>query len=371
MHVLHVVDNFGHGGTEMHVLKLTRALRARGHTVSLLLIGRDGPLAEEYARDGVVVHRRPVGSLLSIALWSRVRAVAECIEHVDPQVVHAHDIYSNVVIALARSLCRGQRRWIASQRFGMPKSMAWRVALRFAFRRADFVTANGVGTQAIVHRLIGASEKAVVTPNFLEPECFVEPEDRLARQLATLAAAGVTNRPGTVWLGSVGRLQPVKRVDRMIRAVATLRARGLDVELLIVGDGGERAALEAEARSLGVAEWVHFLGARPRLPLSQVLFDIALLTSSSEGVPNALVEAFACGVPCVATDVGGVARLVGGQHGIVVDATDEAAFADAVEQLARSVELRATLGRQAYDTAVTQWHEQMVLPLIERVYHGT
>jgi L-malate glycosyltransferase len=369
LRVVHLVDNLRAGGTELHVLKLTRALRARGIDVRLVLIGESGILEQEYAGDGVTVEKQRVGSFQSMGLPSRLRAIARAVFASRPHVVHAHDRYSNLVAALLPRPANHCPLFIASQRWGMPSSVGWRIASRVSFARADLITANGTGTLDIARSLALHPSKVVAVPNFLENECFPDGPARSARAKALRESLPVPISSATVLLGSVGRLEKVKRVDWQLRLTRRLLDDGHDVGLIVVGEGSERARLEALKSQLALESRVFFLGHLPRLPLPHAAFDVALLTSSSEGTPNSIVESMACGVPCVATNVGGVSGVVqDGTTGLLVDVGDESAMLAAASRLVTDDSLRESFGRNARGIAKTRWHEAVVVPQLLSLY---
>ncbi|MEE4118126.1 MAG: glycosyltransferase [Paracoccaceae bacterium] len=157
---------------------------------------------------------------------------------------------------------------------------------------------------------------------------------------------GVPRAPGTgLELLFVGRLVGVKGLFVLLEALALLGRR--DLRLTLVGDGADRAALEAEARRLGIA--ARFLGYRSQSEVADALrgADALVLPSFAEGVPVVLMEAAASGLPVVATRVAGVEELVrDGESGIVVPPGDAAALAGALERLAdMTPEMRGRMGR--------------------------
>ena len=128
---------------------------------------------------------------------------------------------------------------------------------------------------------------------------------------------------------SVGRLVPVKGMDRLIRAWAEVCKVTPDARLAIIGDGGERSALESLVSELGIAENVHFAGWADPLPYLAAARCFSLL-SHNEGMGRAVVEAFAASLPCVVSDVCGLSELVDDEVGRVVDADDAAEVAQAL-----------------------------------------
>ncbi len=144
-----------------------------------------------------------------------------------------------------------------------------------------------------------------------------------------------------------GRLAGVKGVPILLETLARLRERDPGLELTLAGDGPDRAKLEEEARRLGVADGVHFLGYQSSAQVRSLLqeTDVFVLPSFAEGVPVVLMEAMASGVPVVATQVAGVSELVeDGVSGFVVPPGDVDALAGAIARLLDDSELRGRFG---------------------------
>ena len=152
----------------------------------------------------------------------------------------------------------------------------------------------------------------------------------------------------------VARLRPVKNLPLLLEACARLRERDVEFRCVIVGEGEGHAELEAMRRKLKLETVVKLPGAASH---AQVLSwwrraSVAVLTSHSEGMPVSLMEAAACGVPAVATAVGGVPELVeDGVTGLLVPSGDGTALAEALEQLLRSPARRRKMGRAARQRA--------------------
>lgn len=155
---------------------------------------------------------------------------------------------------------------------------------------------------------------------------------------------------GTPFVLFVGRLEPVKGLDHLVRAFASLRDHD-GLHCVMLGEGSERVHLEQLATSLGIAERVHLMGRRANPYSYMAEAAMLVLPSLSEGMSNVLVEAMACGCPIVATEIaGGITQEVLGEDaGLIVPPADETALAEAIERLLADAELRATLadgGRQ-------------------------
>src|SRR5437870_5515286 len=148
----------------------------------------------------------------------------------------------------------------------------------------------------------------------------------------------------------VGRLKPFKNQRLLLEACAALHSRGVEFRCVLVGDGPCRDELEAARARLGLTRVVELAGAAEQ---AEVLAwwqraTIAALTSTSEGMPVCLMEAAACGVPAVATAVGGIPELIEDRvTGLLVPVGDTQALAAALEQLLRNPELAARMGMAA------------------------
>jgi glycosyltransferase involved in cell wall biosynthesis len=159
---------------------------------------------------------------------------------------------------------------------------------------------------------------------------------------------------------AIARLVPLKNLRLLLEAVAIVRGRVPDVRAVIVGDGPEAAVLEQRAAALGLADSVTFAGyvAQPETPSWYRTGDVFALSSNFDNSPNAVLEAMACGLPVVATDVGGVREFVeSGRGGLIVPRGDATAFAGALETYLGSPEHARADGshNRARTTAEFSW----------------
>ena len=146
---------------------------------------------------------------------------------------------------------------------------------------------------------------------------------------------------GVFTIGIAARLHPIKRHRDALDALRLLAARGVRLKLLIAGDGPETGAIARRAEGLDV----EMLGAVEDMPGFYARCDAAMLVSDHEGTPAALAEAMACGLPIVATAVGGVPALIG-EAGLLVPRRNPAAIADALVRLVTDPALRASLAAE-------------------------
>lgn len=154
----------------------------------------------------------------------------------------------------------------------------------------------------------------------------------------------------------VSRLRPHKNVEMLLRACRRLVDRGVSFQTVVIGDGPSRPELEATRASLGLDGHVTFVGAQDQRAVAEWWrrATVGALTSRTEGMPVSLMEAAACGVPVVATRVGGVAELVADHvTGFVIESDDEIAATDALARLLQDRALRARMGAAARQRAET------------------
>lgn len=201
-----------------------------------------------------------------------------------------------------------------------------RCLMAYASRHASATVAVSRALADRMAEIGAASARLQVLRNGVDTRAFHPVPQAQARLRLGLA--------GDPLLLAVGNLVPAKRVDWAIEALALLRQRHPRAQLVVVGDGPERAELAARAQSLGLADAVRMVGAVPQaeLPAWYSAADLLVLASSREGWPNVLLEAMACGTPVVASRVGGVAEV------IASDAVGLAVRLEAPTDLAAAIE---------------------------------
>ncbi len=237
--------------------------------------------------------------------------------------------------------------------------------VKFSYNRADMVVAVSDVVKRDLEDYFGEDPAHVVTiPNVIYPPTEAD-RDCDDEQFAGYA------RDRRV-ICSVGRLSPEKNQETLIRAFAGIAADREDIHLALVGDGPQRDTLRKLAGDLGISGRVYFAGQR-RNPAQYLLkSDIFVLPSLVEGIPNALLEAMACGVPVISSDCGvrqiidpsmGDEELTGvaeGECGLIVPVGDDAVLAEALEKLLDDPELCDRF-RQAAGKCLEPYSEQIVM----------
>ena len=160
----------------------------------------------------------------------------------------------------------------------------------------------------------------------------------------------------------VNRLHPLKRVDLIITAFAKIKSDMRDVQLVVVGEGELRGELEQLADELGVKGFVKFVG-NVETPLECLqCADVFVLASDKENYSNALLEAMSCGLPVVATKVGGNKEIVQhGENGLLVSRSSVSEITQAISQILQDKELAARLGNSARQSIVEKYSFESIV----------
>jgi glycosyltransferase involved in cell wall biosynthesis len=170
-------------------------------------------------------------------------------------------------------------------------------------------------------------------------------------------------------IGAVGRLSAEKGFDVLIRSAHQLLKEGRDVELLIAGEGDEKAALQALISELGCAERIRLLGYRSDTRDLYQAMNVFALSSFREGLPNVLLEAMAFEVPVVATRIAGIPQLIRDRdNGLLVEPGDAAGLGGAIFSLLHDADLSDRLGRAGRRTIEESYSFQVRMDKIRTIY---
>jgi glycosyltransferase involved in cell wall biosynthesis len=318
LRILLVINGLDFGGTESAVEQLALHLARRGHEVRVLGMKPPGRTAHRLAERGIAVATLGMGDVVSardmvLAAW-RMRRL---FDDAPVDVVQSFLPRANIVSRMANRLARSRAVHVSSERStDFRRSRAVRTLNRLTARWSDLVLAvSPTVRDVLVARDRIPPGKIAVLENGIDLAAVdaVRPRD-LCRDVPGVVA-------GRRLFGSIGRFVPEKGFVHLVRAVARMRRRE-DVQLLLVGEGPEEPAVREEVRRLGLERVVVFGGYHADALGILKGLDAYVLSSVEEGSPMVMLEAMACGLPVVATDVSGVAALAGppgaGRAAIVV-----------------------------------------------------
>lgn len=175
--------------------------------------------------------------------------------------------------------------------------------------------------------------------------------------------------PDRLLVGAVGRLSPEKGFDILIDAIAQLRAAGFPVQLVVVGEGDDRARLQAKIDALDLNSDCQLAGFQTEPKRFYEAMDLFALSSLREGLPNVLLEAMALGVPCVATRIAGVPRLIqDGDNGRLVEPNDVRMLAGAIRDLVGDAGERQRLGLAGQATVAEHYSFSRRMQKLAAIY---
>lgn len=357
-HVVQVIPGLDRiGGAERQVILLATGLRRRGWRVSVVaLTGSGGAAAGELRAAGV--------DFLSLGMrkgladprgWIRFNS---WLRRATPDVVHAHLPHAACLARLSRL---GARIPVVVDT--LHTSATGPLCRRLGYRLSNFLTDRVTAVSeaaAGTHRdaAMVSRGKLVVLPNGVDPERW-RPDEQV--RAAVRRELGLADE--FLWLAA-GRLEPVKDYPTLIHAFAALPP---SARLVIAGDGSMRVGLEALTAQLNLSDRVRFLRFVAEPGRWMQAADAFVLSSRWEGLPVALIEASACGLPAVATDVAGVREVL--PRGPLVPAGDSAALAAAMARLMRTPEeARRAMGSRARWFAAERFAIAAVLNRWERLY---
>jgi len=366
------------GGIQDSIATISRSLGRRGHQVDIYA---PRYAARDYRRIGAAVRERDLGAnvrvrrrpslpfpsstrqsraaLLSPIAW----AVLAC--RAKPDVIHAHSFFGVGLEALLNGICLGipvigtNHTTIAGFGPHIPVSVRQATAyVSWFYNRCNYVTAP---SRSVFEELATARLRRphLVVSNPIDTDLFMPAR---ADERAALRARFGLSRPTITY---AGRLGPEKNIEVLLRAVATLRDRGIAAELAIAGHGSHEPILRMLATELRIDRQVRFFGTLAQDELARLLriSDTFAIMSTSETQSMVLLQAMASGVPVVAADTRALPEFVGPANGVLVDPHDTARLARALGDLLASPERRRQLGsagrlraeRYRVETITDEW----------------
>jgi glycosyltransferase involved in cell wall biosynthesis len=327
MRVMFLSTSMGMGGADKQLLSAAQLMHAQGHDVCIVSLTELGPMGLEARSQGIRTEsldmRRGVPDPRGLVRLIRlVRAWK-------PDVLHSHMVHANLMARAVRLFARVpvMVSTIHNIYEGGP---LWMAAYRISNGLVDHMTIiSEAAANRFVNERIVPRELLTCVPNGVDTDRFrqVAPGTREALR----SSIGVNDR--FVWL-AVGRFEIAKDYPNMLHAFAQVCQRDSNAVLLLVGHGSLQQETESLARSLGLADRIHFLGVRSDVPEIMAAADGYVMSSAWEGMPIALLEAAAAGLPIVATRVGGNHEVVrDGESGFLVPPRDHEALGQAMLRL--------------------------------------
>jgi glycosyltransferase involved in cell wall biosynthesis len=361
MRILYMLNTLAIGGAERLVLALGERMVARGHSVSIVALGKERP--DEWSTSLEIIRlgmdRHPVQALSGVVQGARA------LRDFRPHIVHSHNFHGNMLARALLITCRSTR--VIST---LHNEYEGGTARMFALKLTDFLSRQTVAvSQAVAERAlqlgIARPEKCHVILNGIDIAPLAPDEERRS----TLRSAMGAGRD-FIWL-SAGRLVPAKDYSNLLLAFSQVYLAEPETQLWIAGDGSAEyvASLRIKTAQLGLEQAVHWLGGRRDVSELLDAADAFALGSAWEGMPLAIAEAMAMEKPVVATGVGGVSELIG-PCGLVVPPRDPNALARAMLSMINTPpSARGFLGKSARQRIIDDFNIERKADEWEALYH--
>lgn len=398
--IAHIIPSIGMGGAQRQLVLLLKNRSPAYHHRVVVIFAGDSFFAPEVQESGVPISyvgseavRRgfepPPGRQSMLATFWSVLALAGnsfpvCREIVKvtfqlraldprPDVVHCWLLFANLVGSIAARLIgvplvitsiRNIQSQVAYNYYHDPR---WQRTLeRATVPLATAIIANSASVALDYRAFAGApAEKVITVPNGVDVNALspITPVERgkLRRTLGL--------NDGDLVVGTVARLAKEKDFETFLRAIEIARRRLPSLRVIIAGEGLLRAHLESFAAYLGLADVVQFLGGRKDVVALIQCYDVFLLTSIIEGMPNVIMESQLLGVPVVATKAGGTADLIqDGETGLLAPVGDHEQLASGIVRLFTETGLRDRISHTARDQIRNNYTVEHFVARTENVY---
>jgi sugar transferase (PEP-CTERM/EpsH1 system associated) len=308
--IIHVIHHLVIGGMENGLVNLINHLPEREFRHTVVCIDDHSSFAQRIQRDDVDVidlRRRTVG------VWPVRKALLRLFRERRPRIVHTRgpsglDALPPAALARVPRRIHGEHGWDMTNLDGRSLKPLWLRRLHSPLVNR-YVTVSRDLQRYLVNTVGIAEDRITTICNGVDTERFRpgEPE-------ADLGLPGTFLQPGVVRMGTVGRLQPVKDQGTLVAAAAAVVSESPELRqrlrVILVGDGPMRRVLTEQVQAAGIDDIVFFTGASDRVDDWLHALDVFVLPSLNEGISNTLLEAMACGLPTLATPVGGNGELL-------------------------------------------------------------
>jgi glycosyltransferase involved in cell wall biosynthesis len=352
MKVLHVISSGGMYGAEAVILNMSRTLNeGPHHSILGVFLNSSNPnqqLHDSASREGIESHLIPCTGRLD---RSAIRRIRELAVHASADVIHAHGYKADLYVYFA---LRGSSLPLVSTCHTWynhdPKDRLFGVVDRFVLRSYGNIVAVSEGVREDLLKAGVRADKISMIRNGIDLRTF----DRVLPVVK--AELGWSEYP---LIGLVGRLSAEKGVDIFLTAAGLVLKQMPDVKFVVIGDGPDRAKLDASIDELGIRGGVRMLGRRDDMPAVYASLDLMVSSSRREGLPIAILEGMASRLPLIATPVGAVPSVITDDRtGVLVPAEAPDLLAIRIIGLLADDPRRKRLGSEARQLVEDQFSAQ-------------
>ena len=365
--VFYFLDSLEVGGTETQAVELALRLPVSEYDVTLGCLRVKGPLLDKLKGSAVALREfHPAGGLDTPAGLYQLARLAAHLRREKYEVVHTHDLWSNLMGVLAGRMA-GVPAIVSSRRdlgnFDWYKEGAKRNWLRRIQNLSSVVLANATPIRdALIAEDGFAPEKLRVIHNGVDTEKF-----QRARPNRERLFPGAQRHTLVVLVGNMHT--DVKGHPWLIAAAPAVLREFPQTQFIFAGDGVAKPEFQEQVAKLAMQSNFMFLGRRGDIPEVLASCDIALLPSRAEGLPNAVLEYMAAGLPTIASRVGGNAELVeDGVTGLLVPPENSEALADALLRLLRDPESARRMAASGQKLVVENYSFERLIREVDALY---
>ena len=364
--VFYLLDSLNVGGTETQAVELALRIPEAGYEVTLGCLRARGPLLERLQGSQVAVREfHPEGGIDSPAGFYQLLRLSWFLRRKKFDIVHTHDLWSNLIGVPAARLA-GVRAIVSSRRdlanfdWYQSKRRGW---LRRIQNLGGAVLANATPIRdALIAEDGFKPEKLRVIHNGVDIDRFQTSGDERDQVFPGVGKGKLIVLVGNMHTDVKGHPWLIASAPAVVHEFPTAR-------FVLAGDGEQRPRFEEQAAKLGLEQNFLFLGRRTDIPKILACCDIAVLPSRAEGLPNAILEYMAAGLPTIASRVGGNAELIeDGVTGLLVPSEDSAALSDALLALLRDPGLARRMAQNGHEFTIRNFSFERLVREVDELY---
>ena len=366
MKILFLTTHFNTGGITSYILTLGEALVKSGHEVWVASSGGNCvPRLEAAGMRHVRINIR-TKSEVSLKLWLSYGPLSRLIRKEGLNISHAQTRVTQV-LGFFLSRARGVAMVTTCHGFFRPR---WFRKIFPCWGAAVIAISKPVARHLSADFGVAQDQVHLIT-NGIDLNRFVMTNDQMRREARQKMDMGDTPLIGinTPLIGVIARLSDVKGIDILIRAMPFVLKEIPSVNLLIAGQGPQEAALKKLTKDLGLMVHVHFKSTINQTQEFLCAFDVFVMPSLMEGLGLSVIEAQACGIPVVASRIGGLVDLIeDGQNGYLVPINDPAALAHRIIEVLRNPDSSKIMAQQARSNIEQHFSAEKMLQQTLKVY---
>ena len=368
--IVHIIAALNVGGTEMMLYKLLPRMRRGRFENIVLTLKEKGSLSKDFESQNIRVYN--VGGMGGVLRISALIRSLKILRQINPDLIQGWLAHGNLIASLASAFLPYRLSTLWNVRYTARPKGETRRSILFIIKLLSIL--SFLPQKIVFNSKAGAddhcrmgyrSDKSCIIPNGFDTKLFSPSEKNRSCVRSELNIS-----EEAILIGLIGRFDPLKDHRCFLKAGEKLLSNKREIYFLLAGRevDWQNRHLEQLIEKLGMSEKVFLLGERKDVPRITAAFDIATCSSLAEGFPNVIGEAMSCGIPCVVTDVGDSAWLVG-DSGMVVPPRNHEALCKAWLKLIRmgSAE-RRILGEKARKRIENHFSIQKVVKKYEQLY---